>query len=423
MAGLLDDPNQVGLLSLGLRLMSTPGKFGSALGTSGLGAMGDMQQAQAAQQMARQRAMQEQMLQMQMEEAKRAQAERQKQAERQQMDESTMTRLLGLPVENRQAMADMGPGVPMANRGIDPQTFLKQGGSLGGLGGVLGLNQALAPVAKKPIVSKPGDIARDESGAMLWQNPAEPEKQNLTDLVIIGPDGKPMINQLALDAKRAVARAGASSTSVSYGAPVAGVDSAGNPIYFQPSKDGGKPAIIPGVAPTPNKSSMTEDQGKATGWLIQAENAHKNMLAAGFDKNGNPKSAVYPGVNDAIESIPGMAPIANAMRTADRQKFLQASESLSEALLRAATGAGVNKDEAAQKVRELTPRFGEDPKTTKQKMAAIPLYIDSLKVRAGPGAAKASNVIASQPAGIHGVGKLTPAEQEELDALRRMLGK
>ena len=39
---LTDDPRQQGLLSLGLRLMSTPGKFGQAFGQAGLGAMGDM---------------------------------------------------------------------------------------------------------------------------------------------------------------------------------------------------------------------------------------------------------------------------------------------------------------------------------------------------------------------------------------------
>ena len=53
MRGLLDladDPASQGLLSLGLRLMSTPGNFGYALGTSGLGAMGDLNSATQAKQ-------------------------------------------------------------------------------------------------------------------------------------------------------------------------------------------------------------------------------------------------------------------------------------------------------------------------------------------------------------------------------------
>ena len=141
-------------------------------------------------------------------------------------------------------------------------------------------------------------------------------------------------------------------------------------------------------------AKMTEDQGKATGWLIQAENAFKNMNAVTAK---NPDAA-RPGFNDALAAVPSMGAaggIANMMRGADRQKFMQASSSLSEALLRAATGAGVNKDEAAQKIKELTPQVGDDAETIAQKNASIPLYIESLKVRAGAGAKKASSIMSN----------------------------
>lgn len=167
-------------------------------------------------------------------------------------------------------------------------------------------------------------------------------------------------------------------------------------------------AASPGGAFTPLAGApargpkMTEDQGKATGWLVQAENAFANMKAVGLDKTGNPTAAAKPGLNDAIGAIPGMGAVANKFRTADRQKFIQSSSSLSEALLRAATGAGVNKDEAAQKVQELTPIYGEDPTVTKQKFDAIPLYIESLKVRAGPGAGLAEKVLSKRPAASSG---------------------
>lgn len=42
--------------------------------------------------------------------------------------------------------------------------------------------------------------------------------------------------------------------SVSYGAPVAGVDKDGKPVFFQPDRAGGAPAIIPGVAPPPKET-------------------------------------------------------------------------------------------------------------------------------------------------------------------------
>jgi hypothetical protein len=75
MQNLLDNPNEVGMLSLGLRLLSTPGKFGQALGTAGLGAMGDMQQAKQAQAMAKQRMLAEEMQRMQLDQIKRQQKE------------------------------------------------------------------------------------------------------------------------------------------------------------------------------------------------------------------------------------------------------------------------------------------------------------------------------------------------------------
>lgn len=70
---------------------------------------------------------------------------------------------------------------------------------------------------------------------------------------------------------------------------------------------------------------------------------------------------------------------------------------MSESLLRAATGAGINKMEAEQKVAELTPQFGDSDAVIKQKMAAIPIYIESLKMRAGPGAKKVQGMGIPQP--------------------------
>jgi hypothetical protein len=167
---------------------------------------------------------------------------------------------------------------------------------------------------------------------------------------------------------------------------------------------------------------LTEDQGKATGWLVQAENAFKNMQAAGFDRDGNPTSAAKPGVADAIAGVPLVGgAVGNWLRTPDRQKFVQGASSLSESLLRAATGAGVNKDEAKQKIEELTPQWGEDVETTKQKMAAIPLYIESLKVRAGPGAPKAQEISATSPRAVgvpkKAAGVARPADKAAFDAL------
>ena len=44
-------------------------------------------------------------------------------------------------------------------------------------------------------------------------------------------------------------------------------------------------------------------------------------------------------------------------------------------------------------MQELTPVWGEKPETTQQKLDAIPLYIETLKARAGNGAKTAARVL------------------------------
>jgi hypothetical protein len=143
--------------------------------------------------------------------------------------------------------------------------------------------------------------------------------------------------------------------------------------------------------PLPSKKTeggggaATEDERKAAGWLAQATNAYNNMLGAMYTKEGKTTGAEKPGfIESALGTLPFIGEGSAALaRGTDRQKFTQAASSLSEALLRAATGAGVNRDEAKQKLEELTPLFTDDADTRKQKLAAIPVYLDSLKSRAG----------------------------------------
>lgn len=147
----------------------------------------------------------------------------------------------------------------------------------------------------------------------------------------------------------------------------------------------GVPVAGPDGKPLAGKSNVTEDQAKAAGWLSQAENAWSNMQSAMKKDPG----AAFKGFPDFVAAIPSAGAggaIGNMMRGEERQKFIQASESLAESLLRAATGAGQNKDEAAQKVRELVPQFGDSDAVTSQKMAAIPQYLRSLRTRAGSAA-------------------------------------
>jgi hypothetical protein len=148
-------------------------------------------------------------------------------------------------------------------------------------------------------------------------------------------------------------------------------------------------AAVAGV-PLPSKNTgtnvgnATEDERKAAGWLVQADNAYKNILGAMYTKEGKPTGAEEKGFFEALPFIGG----GGATQSEKRQQFVQAASSLSEALLRAATGAGQNENEAKQKIEELTPQYFDTRGTIDQKLKAIPVYLNSLKERAGRAAPK-----------------------------------
>ena len=195
--------------------------------------------------------------------------------------------------------------------------------------------------------------------------------------LIAGPGGQFVPNAPLIKAKTQIAAAGATQApGMTYM-----TDKDGNIVGLPTKALLGRTVVANVVtdankAPLPGKDGgMTEDQGKASGWLAQATTAFSNMEKA--------RGGSRPGVGDFVGRVPLMGDVGNAMRPESRQLFVQAAESLSEALLRAATGAGVNRDEAAQKVRELTPQFGDSDAVISQKRAAVPVYLKSLEARAG----------------------------------------
>lgn len=444
----MDDPRSMGLLSLGLRLMSTPGKFGTALGQAGMGAMGDYQ---AAVQTAEQRKFREQQMALQQAaEARAAAAEGRAanlapinqqvaalqlaaaQAEalkRQQLAAAAADSVL---TPNQVAMSTNG-GPTMAAaaaapttapgfnwRGyqsrvaaIDPMAALQIEGAL-----KKDMPKLKSVETMRTPDGKLANVALFEDGTTrVLPYGVKPEivMQALGDKVMAIdknalPSGASFAMGQSPDSKASNAL-GYARLNFDRDQAVSGVtyqqDGSGNFVALPTRAAPGSvvrssSVLAPGGGMTPlvgkSADNLTEDQAKATGWLVQAQNAFKNMQAAIDPKTGTP-SAARPGFNDALAAIPSFGAteaLANTLRSADRQKFMQASSSLSEALLRAATGAGVNRDEAIQKVRELTPVAGESEATTAQKMASIPLYLKSLEVRAGPGAKKAQSLFAPQ---------------------------
>lgn len=206
---LLDDPNKAGILSLGLRLMSTPGKFGSALGQAGLGAMGDIQQAKQAQAMARQKALQEQMLMMQLEQIKAQQAKQQGiEGAYRGAFESPATQAMagggGPTVANAQGMQGMQPR-------INQQKLIEQLMQVDPMSAY----QMMQPKASDYKVV--GDSLVEIGGGKVKEAYRAPQKPDLNSLIVMGPDGKPTLNTMLMDAKKAIAGAGATSVSVGGG--------------------------------------------------------------------------------------------------------------------------------------------------------------------------------------------------------------
>lgn len=135
------------------------------------------------------------------------------------------------------------------------------------------------------------------------------------------------------------------------------------------------------VKPKASNAEPTVEENRMAGLFFQADNARRNMEIVMKES----PSAAYPTVGErAAGFIPGIGEdVANTMRPETRQRFVQAAGSMAEALLRAATGAGVNESEQKQKIAELVPQLGDKPGNVKQKLESYDAYMKSLRARAG----------------------------------------
>jgi len=161
----------------------------------------------------------------------------------------------------------------------------------------------------------------------------------------------------------------------------------GAPAPSQSPSQGGQVPPTGNVIPGTGKPA-TEDQSKAGGWLRQATNAYKNMTDAIRQDPG----AASPTIAEKIAGKVGTEGV-NAVASPQRQRYINAASEFSEAVLRAATGAGVTIDEAKQKIEALTPGYFDSPELVAQKQQAMQMYLDSLRVRAGSTAKDVENPI------------------------------
>lgn len=224
---LVDDPNQLGLLSLGLRLMSTPGKFGAALGQAGMGALGDVQQARAAMEARKQDALRQQMLQMQMQQMQQTQLEAQR--AREEADKLKQSRGSFLDSIDPNAGPAMPLSVPQAMRaGLSQQEIqaLMPAKAENPFGKIDPKDYTPASVRKFAMTNNFADLVpvrkvefvdgravdpfNTAPGTVI--PPRAPVSNPVTDLLIPGPDGQLVPNRPLIAAKKELVPPGTTVT-------------------------------------------------------------------------------------------------------------------------------------------------------------------------------------------------------------------
>lgn len=208
-----------------------------------------------------------------------------------------------------------------------------------------------------------------------------PVSNPVTDLLIPGPDGQLVPNRTLIAAKKELVPPG---VSVSYGAPMAGVDTAGNPVFFQPDKAGGQPNIVPGVKPPQKDSALTEAQAKAATFMSQMKAAEKELSGIPIDP-----TKTWSQVDVAMAGG-----LTNFAASPAAQRARQAQEQWSESFLRFKTGAAATKDEVILNVRTFFPQPGDSADVIEQKRRMRQQAVQDIAFAAGQ---KAS--AAQQPGG------------------------
>jgi hypothetical protein len=153
----------------------------------------------------------------------------------------------------------------------------------------------------------------------------------------------------------------APAIQVNYGAPQAGVDASGNPVFFQPSKTGGAPQIVSGVAPLREEKAPTESQAKASAFGSQMQSASQEF--AQLQKEGFTPSATTSQAQVELAGTP-LRVFADPLA----QRAQQSQEQWAEAYLRYKTGAAATEGEVKRNINTYFPKIGEtDPKVIDQK--------------------------------------------------------
>ena len=185
-----------------------------------------------------------------------------------------------------QRMPDTQVQVPTFNQEQYMQDLARSG---------LGMEMLKQRLGQKPSYEKlsPGEqLIEAATGRVVAEAPNKPATSSTLAKLQAEYDAFPIDDPRRLTWKKAIDKEVEKSPGlqVSFGTPVAAVDAQGNPVFIQPSKEGGAPSVIPGYAPPPQKmGEATQKQVTGIDNLRQAIQDYKNEL-----KVWQPQDAIDP---------------------------------------------------------------------------------------------------------------------------------
>jgi hypothetical protein len=245
--GLLDglnDPISMGLLGAGAALLQ-PRRvgFGDAINAF----QGSAVETQNRVALQKRNEQQTQLLMMQLAQMKEAQErEKQRRTMAQQFNQTGAQQAASLPGGPTEANAAKIPQMP---GGFDANGYMQ---ALLGQGDLEGAGQAarFTPKAPEDFTLSEGQTRHGADGKVKASG-AQRQSDFERMISAIYPPGSPEYVRIMRD-KITKDSTHQPPVQVSYGAPVAGVDGKGNPVFFQPSKDGKTPpTLVPDFKPAP----------------------------------------------------------------------------------------------------------------------------------------------------------------------------
>lgn len=241
-----------------------------------------------------------------------------------------------------------------------------------------------------------GSIPADPQAFQEWRQKVsmgldkfmDNQRQAMNQKIVIGPDGKPMVNRALVEAEKEIAQAG---QPITYGSPVPVVLPGGNQGLVQPpTRSGGDFRVV--TLPDPNnptrriplppvkEGAMTEGQANASLYATRMQEADKviNNLEGKYNRTW---LAARQAVGDGMAGT-----VANSRLPAEAQQVDQAQRDFINAVLRRESGAVISPEEFSNARRQYFPQPGDSDEVVRQKAANRRTAIEGIRAAAGQGA-------------------------------------